>query len=203
MPLPTRIRVHQNPWEHRIPNRQLVEILTKVADLSEQRIRLYPGEDDQPASFAQVILDPTAPMWAPSHETLLAIIEIGPDAERLVENAIAKGMFHRDHGVMAGYGVFTNTVTSADGDFAWGFSSKVDDSIGAGSGLTQEEDALEAGLTLVHFNYEVRAALKRWFASQEAQGTRPSWFCNTNQPGKAYSELAKSQARVWDYTTPS
>lgn len=187
--LKTRILIVQNPWSHRVPLSVLAEILTEIAEDRAEHIESSFRADDETGehNFAFVILDPTAPQWKPSSETILAIVLIGPNAERLIPNAIAKAVWHRDHGQMAGYGAYVDTLTGADGDFAWGFSCRVDNTIGGGSGLTQEADAYEVGVALVAFNFGIRALQKNWL---ECQKKRPNWFCNTNQPGEQYRGMS-------------
>jgi hypothetical protein len=185
-----RIRLYSNPWSHRIPDADLVRILTNIAAKRAEHLQAqleagnYDPDDD---SLGIAIMDPTAPNWQPSSEALLATIAIGPKGDDMVVNAIAKAVFHRDKNRPGGYGVYVDTTQSADGDFAWGFSTKVDDTIGAASGLNQLQDACEAGHALVSFNYFVRTACDEWMKRQEQ---RPSWFCNQNQAGEMFTDMA-------------
>lgn len=193
--LQTRVRIHHNPWNHRVPDERLVEILTSIVKDRETHLRheimktnLIKGEGlegtDARPSFAFVILDPTAPISRPSEETILAVLEIGPNSQDYIPYAIAKAIWHRDHGRRSDYGVYVDTLTSADGDSAWGFSCQVDDTIGGGCDDAQEMAEYEAGVALVTFNHQVRKALREWFESQEE---RPDWFCNSNQPDKRFT----------------
>ncbi len=185
-----RVRLYTNPWSHRIPNEELAHILTHVAVKRAEHIKSqikagnYNPDDD---SLGLAIMNPTAPIQMPSSEALLATIAIGPKGDEMVVNAIAKAVYHRDKGQVAGYGVYVDTTQTADGDFAWGFSTQVDGTIGAASGLNELQDACEAGHALVSFNYLVREAHKVWMQSQAG---RPSWFCDQNQPGQLYTSMA-------------
>lgn len=186
--LNTRVFVIQNPWSHRVPLNILTQILTEIAEKRAEHIESSYRADDETGehNFTFVILDPAAPRWKPSAEAILAIVLIGPNAVKLIPNAIAKAVWHRDHGQLAGYGAYVDTLTAADGDFAWGFSCQVDNTIGGGSGLTQEADAYEVGIALVEFNFEIRSLEKNWFESQKK---RPGWFCNADEPGEQYRAM--------------
>jgi len=200
--LDTRARIFQNPWSHTVPNGQLFQIINMVADKRAEHIeRQFDAGAYEDKSFGLVFLDPTAPQWKPSSETLLAAIEIGEGAENLIPNAIAKAVWHRDHGQLAGYGVYTDLTTSADGDFAWGYSTTVDNTIGGGSGLNELQDACEVGHALVTFNYLVRVARKAWL--QDTKKKRPSWFCDQNEPGELYAEMAARPALIFNSTDVS
>lgn len=194
--LETRVRVFLNPWSDTVPNGQLFQIVQMVADKRAEHIeRQFQAGEYERDSFGLVILDPTAPVSRPSSETLLAAIEIGPNGEHCLPNGIAKAVWHRDHGQPAGYGVYVDLTTSADGDFCWGFSTQVDNTIGGGSGQNELQDACEVGHALVTFNFLVRQARKAWFDERAKADARPSWFCNQNEPAVLYTEMAR-QAHV-------
>lgn len=183
--LQTQVIINQNPWEHRVPTDVLASILLAIADERADYIETNYKVDGAP-SFAVAIADPTVSPSRDNKDAILAIILIGPDAKRLMVNAIAKMVWHREHGQMAGYGAYVDPLTSADGDFAWGYSCQVNNLIGGGSGLTQEGDLHETGHILVSFDYEVRLVLKAWFDGQES---RPGWYCNSQLPGRRYTDM--------------
>jgi hypothetical protein len=186
--LQRRIRVYQNPWEHTVPNDTLVLILETIAsERAESVARQLATGTYQRDSLGLAILNPAAPDWQPSDEALLATIAIGLEGERLVLNAIAKAVMHRDKGKIAGYGAYVDLTQSQDGDFTWGFSSQVDGTIVGASGQTELQDAYEAGHAAVEFNYEIRDARRSWFDRQES---KPRWFCNVDQPRQLYVGMA-------------
>lgn len=190
------IRVHQNPWDHTVPNDKLAEIIHAVADRrAEHVLKQYEAGNYSRNSLGVAILNPTAPLWQPSSETLLATIAIGPEGVRFVTNAIAKAVEHRDRGLLAGFGVYVDLTQSADGDFCYGYSTQVDGTIGGASGQTELQDVMEAGHALVSFNYWIRQARKAWLDGREE---RPHWFCNLDEPGELYTEMANRRGQVYD-----
>ncbi|MBI5906518.1 hypothetical protein HY857_00495 [Candidatus Saccharibacteria bacterium] len=190
------IRVHQNPWDHTVPDDQLTGLILAVADRRAEHVaRQFDAGIYARDSLALAILNPAAPLWQPSSETLLATIAIGPEGERFVANAIAKAVEHRDHGLPGGYGVYVDLTQSADGDFCYGYSTQVDGTIGGASGQTELQDACEAGHALVTFNYYIREARKKWAEMREAH---PHWFCNLDEPGELYSEMANRPGEIYD-----
>lgn len=190
-----RVRVYQNPWEHSVPNARLIEIVEHVAETRATHVEKHheSGHYSRP-SLALSILNPEAELWRPSSETLLATIAIGIEGERFVENAIAKAVQHRDHGFPAGYGVYVDLTQSGDGDFCYGYSTKVDNTYGGVSAQTELQDACEAGHALVTFNYLVRLERTEWrMAHPDAR-----WFCNEDKPRTLYTEMANQAAAIYD-----
>jgi len=125
---------------------------------------------------------------------LLAIVAIGREGERFIPNAIAKAVQHRDKGVLTGYGVYVDLTQTEDGDFTYGFSTQVDGTIGGASGLSELQDAAEAGHALVAFNYHVRSARKAW------RDANPDnrWFCDQDLPRTLYTQMAEQPALIWN-----
>jgi hypothetical protein len=193
--LQTRVRVFLNPWSHTVPDYKLVEILETVATTRANHIdKQFESGKWRKNSLGLAILNPDAPIWQPSSETLLATIAIGSEGEKYIVNAIAKAVEHRDHGKSAGYGVYVDLTQSADGDFCWGYSTQVDDTIGGASAQTELQDACEAGHALVTFNYLVREARSKW---REAHPDN-DWFCDLDQPKELYAEMAARKAPIYD-----
>lgn len=191
-----RIRIYQNPWSQTVPNENLLTIFKSIAEKRAEHVaKQFEAGIYECSSFGLAFLDPTAPLWKPSPETLLATIAIGSDGEELIVNAIAKAMEHRDKGKLAGYGAYVDLTQTRDGDFTWGFSTQVDDSIVGGSGQTEIEDACEAGHAAVSFNYFIRTVRKKWL---EASDEKPAWFCNANEPHEIYSRMANDLAPLFD-----
>jgi hypothetical protein len=182
-----RVRLMQNPWDHTIPNEELFEIFTRIAKTRAGHVERKFGEGEWYSNnLGLAFLNPAAPMWQPTPETLLATLSIGPRGDEYVVNGIAKASEHRDHGVPAGYGVYMDLAMSRDGDFCWGYSTKVDGMIVGASGQTERQDACEAGhaaVTLLYLLHEARATWKE-------QRDEPNWFCNKNQPDKIYTSMA-------------
>jgi len=189
------IRIYRNPWEHTVPNEALRAILENIAMKRVDHIAdQYQNGHYSRSSLALVILDPTAPLWRPSSETLLAAILIGPDAERFLPNAIAKAVEHRDKGILAGYGAYVDMTQTEDGDFTYGYSTQVDDTIGGASGESEIQDACEAGYALVSFNYHIRSFRIAWRKANPDK----RWFCNEDLPRTLYTEMAAQTPLIWD-----
>jgi hypothetical protein len=195
--LARHVRVFQNPWDHTVPDDMLSTIFGTIASLRAEHVEKHfnLGRYSRD-SLGMAFLNPQAPRWQPSSETLLATIAIGPEGEDFIPNAIAKAVYHRDHGHPAGFGVYVDMTQSADGDFAYGFSTQVDGTIAGASGQSELQDAVEAGHATVTFNYLIRETRKGWLDSREE---RPRWFCNINEPGEIYTSMASAAASIADF----
>lgn len=197
MPESPYIKIYQNPWSHTFPDAEMIELFTNIAATRAQSVRLkYDINHYNRDSLAISILDPAAPLWRPSNQTLLATIAIGPEGEDFVVNAIAKAVEHRDKGRMAGYGVHVDLTQTGDGDFCYGFSTQVDETIAGASGQTELQDAYEAGMAAVEFNYWVRRMRQAW------REVHPDnrWFCKVNKPDHLAAEMAEDAPTVYDST---
>lgn len=191
--LDTRVRVIQNPWDHSIPDDQFFKMFEDVATSRAAHVeKMYAdGEGDWPRnSLGLAFLNPAAPLWHPTSETLLATIAIGPEGERFIVNAVAKAAYHRDHGVPAGYGVYMDLSMSIDGDFCYGYSTQVDGLIAGASAQSEIQDACEAGHAAVTLLYFLRSARASWV---ESRGAQPHWFCNHDEPLGIYTSMADKE----------
>lgn len=187
-----KVRLYLNPWGETITKDELPRILKHVAETRAMHVgRQFDLGHYKRNSLGLAILDPTAPIWRPSTHTLLATIAIGPEGERFLPNAVAKAVEHRDKGQLAGYGAYVDLTQTADGDFTYGFSCRVDDTIGGASGQTEIQDACEAGHALVTFNYLVRQARGLWLASRQGH---PRWFSDADQPAAKYVSMTQAGA---------
>ena len=194
--LQIRVRVFQNPWSHTVPDAKLIEFVTHTAEKRAEHVaKQFEAGAYKRESLGLAILDPSAPLWRPSSETLLATMAIGLEGEQFVPNAIAKAVEHRDKGQLAGYGAYVDLTQTQDGDFTYGFSSQVDGTIAGASGQTELQDACEAGHAAVTFNYWIRVTRKEWLDQQE---TRPRWFTNTDLPRELYLQMAREPTVVYD-----
>lgn len=116
------IRLMQNPWDQTIPDVALLDLFDKVAASRAAHVERMHALGEWPRdSLGLAFLNPAAPRWQPTHQTLLATIAIGSEGERFVVNAVAKAAYHRDHGLPAGYGVYMDLAQSRDGDFCYGY----------------------------------------------------------------------------------
>jgi hypothetical protein len=183
------VKLMQNPWGHTIPDEALIGMFEKVATTRATHVEKMFEQGEWPRnSLGLAFLNPAAPTWQPTPETLLATIAIGSEGQRFVVNGIAKASFHRDHGYPAGYGVYMDLATSIDGDFCWGYSTKVDELIVGASGQHEIQDAVEAGHAGSQLLYYIRQARGAW---KEQQPTEPNWFCNLNAPLEVYTAMAE------------
>jgi hypothetical protein len=199
--LEVRIRLYRNPWEHTVPNDELVSIIDRVAKSRAVEVQKhFESGEYKRNSMAIVILDPTAPIWKPSAETLLATISIGPDGNDYVVNAIAKAVEHRDKGQLAGYGAYVDLTQTEDGDFTYGYSTQVDNTIGGASGATELQDSSQAGHALVSFNFYIRQARKAWYDADRAKPKEEhsAWFCDENTPLELYTQMAAHPGVLYD-----
>lgn len=182
-----KVQVIRNPWDRTVPDEQLCAILDAIALERAANIkRQHEAGVYSRDSLGIAILDPTAAISTSSIYALLATISIGPDGDKYVVNAIAKAMAHRNTGIRAGYGVNVDLTRSADGDFRFGGSAQLDNTIGAASAQTEHQDAYEAGMVLVQFNLKVRQLRAAW--CDDNPGGR--WFCSMDEPDHVYMEMA-------------
>jgi hypothetical protein len=187
--LPIEVRLIQNPWSHTVPDSDLLGMLEKVATTRASHLEEKFKQGKWPNNnLALAFLNPAAPKWQPTPQTLLATIAIGNEGRPFVVNAIAKASYHRDHDVPAGYGVYVDLATSCDGDFCWGYSTKVDDLIIGASAQYEIQDACDAGHAGVSLLYYIREARGAWMKNQLVE---PDWFCNLNAPHKVYTAMAE------------
>lgn len=187
--LSTAVKLMQNPWGHTISDTTLFMTFEKIAQNRAVHVEKMHERGEWPRdSLGLAFLNPAAPNWQPTPETLLATIAIGPEGERFIVNAVAKAAYHRDHGVPAGYGVYTDLSMSTDGDFCYGFSTKVDGLIAAASGQSEIQDACEAGHAAVTLLYYLRRDRTEWKSSRQ---NPPHWFCNFDEPLEIYTEMAQ------------
>jgi hypothetical protein len=193
--LEKRIRVFQNPWSHTVPSTRLVDIVAHVASVCAEHVEKHYDTGGYPRdSLGLAVLNPEAPRWQQSGDTLLFTIAIGPEGERFISNAIAKAVYHRDHGVPAGYGVYMDLTMSGDGDFCYGYSTQVDGTIGGVSAQSELQDAMEAGHAIVTFNYMVRFERKTWLDAH----TENRWLCDVDEPRELYAEMASRTPDIYD-----
>lgn len=184
--------IYDNPWSHTMDNASLAAAIKRIAETRAQHVqRMHDEGLYKTNSLGIAILDKTAPLWRPSTDVLLCAIAIGPEGKRFIQNALAKAVYHRDHGHPAGYGVYMDLTESADGDFCYGYSTEVDGTIAGASGQREIEDAMEAGHAAVSFNFFVRQGRDAWF---NRQTERPHWFCNKDEPGQNYQQMLKREA---------
>ena len=134
-------------------------------------------------SFGIVLLDPTAPLWKPSAECILATIAFGPNGEKYIVNGAAKAIEHRDHGRECGDMVYTANHMLADGDFCYGYSVCLNGTYAGGSALTELQDRLLVTAYVNEFNYLVDRARKHWLERNPDNG----WYCNENLPSMRYT----------------
>ncbi len=188
--LPLHIRLHRNPWPETIGHHELFGILTNVARKRAEHVtKQFAVQEYKRECLGLVIMDPTAPNWLPSKQAVFCTIAIGEGGHQFVPNALAKAIFHRDHGVPGGYGVYMDPVMLANGDFCYGFSTKVDNTIAAASAQSEIQDACEAGHAAVSFNYYIRQLNQAWRESHPGH----KWFLDQNEPTGDVSELAVLQ----------
>lgn len=186
--LDIRVRVLRNPWSHTFPDEELFEMFETVALNRMTHVeKMHERGEWSRNSLGLAFLNPAAPYWQPTPETLLATIAIGPEGERFIVNAVGKAAYHRDHDVPAGYGAYMDLSMSIDGDFCYGYSTKVDGLIAGASAQTEIQDACEAGHAAVSLLYYLRKARAEW---KESRQEPPRWFCNLNEPLEIYTEMA-------------
>lgn len=184
------IKVLSNPWLHSVGGDGLMTIIHRVAVARAAHVaKQFAAGDYKRESLGLAIMNPSAPISADSMDALLATVAIGPEGDSFVPNAIAKAVQHRDSGQLAGYGVYVDLTRTQDGDFCYGFSTQVDDTIAGASGQSELQDACEAGHAAVTFNYLLRSHRKEWVDAHS--GNR--WFCNIDEPAGLYTRLANQE----------
>jgi len=184
-------RLLTNPWEHSVPNERLYELVYAVAKSRAQHVeRMYlDGTGEWPrASLGLALMIPDVPSSWVAEDAILATIAIGEEGDRFVENAVGKAFYHHDHGKPAGHGVYVDLAASMDGDFCYGFSTKVDNMIAAASGQTEIQDACEAAHAATTFLYFIRRERGEW---KLRQPNPPHWFCDQDEPSSLFTQVAQ------------
>lgn len=189
MSIPVLVRILGiSPYPHSVPDKQFLEIISNAVMHRAKEIEQW--YDDGVAtrnSFAFCLLDPTAPLWKPTDDCVLAVATIGPVGEQFLPNAIAKAFEQRDHGVDCGVLTYVQKHRSPDGDFRWGFSVNLDGTIVGGSGLTEYQDRYQCILLAAEFNYGIWSDRTAWEKVHPKEGDPSwSWYCDTNEPGERY-----------------
>ena len=183
----------ESPYEHTVPTSLLQHLIYKAAwvvnDTIKTRQKLGEFEKD---SFGIVLLDPTAPLWKPSAECILATITFGENGEKYIVNGAAKVIEHRDHGVECGIMVYTANHMLADGDFCWGYSVCLNGTYAGGSGLTELQDRLLVTAFVNEFNYLIDLSRKSWREQNQGNG----WYCNENLPSARYTNALAAFAQT-------
>jgi|GEM_PF-1828720 len=157
--LPIHARLYSDPYSRRIPGFGLPDIIRRVCRASAERIsERHQSCEYASSSLAIAVMDSTAPTWLASDKALLATVAIGEAGERLVLEAVAKAMQHRDRGLAT----HADPMRSADGDLSDGYATLVDGTVVAACGLTEQQNAYEAGHFALGLNLLVRNALGDW-----------------------------------------
>ena len=173
-----------NPYDHTFPDSEFQQMLEQLATETEATIlKGFDSGKYSRNSFGIVLLDPTAPLWKPSSECILATVSIGAEGNFFTTNACAKVMEHRDHGVECGIMVYAANHMLTDGDFAYGFSVCLNGTYAGGSGETELQDRFLVTKFVNKFNYEVDAKRAEW------REVNPDnrWYCNQNEPSTRYT----------------
>jgi hypothetical protein len=192
------VKLFRNPWDHSIPDQRLYDLLDRVAISRAVHIEKMHASREWPRnSLGLAFLNPAAPNWQPTPETLLATIAIGDEGERFVVNAVAKAAYHRDHGVPAGYGAYVDLSMSRDGDFCYGYSTQVDGLIAGASAQSEIQDACEAGHASVTLLYYLRKARAEW---KYGQLNEPHWFDADDKPLQTYYRMAYEDKPILETT---
>jgi hypothetical protein len=183
-----QVKLLSNPWDHTVPHAKLYDLLVQVAESRANHIEKMHAKDEWPrASLGLALMIPGAPRNWMAEDAILATIAIGMEGQRFVVNAISKAFYHHDHGVPAGYGRYVDLAASADGDFCYGYSAKVDNMIAGASAQTEIQDACEAAHAAATFLYFIRRERGVWI---DQQPEPPHWFCNVDEPGELYKLVA-------------
>lgn len=193
MTLSVSVQLFADPWSHLFPLEELGSAIKSIAEATAAEIeaRHATGEFNK-TSFGIVLLDPTAPLWKPSQDCVLAIIAIGEEGAKYTLNGLAKALEHRDHGFDCGIGVYVRPESLTDGDFKWGYSYQDGSMIAGGSGLSEIQDRLIVGKFVVELNYRIASAKKAWVAANTDNG----WYCNQNIPSVRYTDTLERLAKT-------
>ncbi len=182
-----------NPYEHTVPYDLLTQVLTELAEERTLDIQeRFENNEYKRNSIAFALLDPTAPFWKLSDETLLAIVGIGPERENYKVNALAKAITHRDYNIDCGILAHTQKHRLPDGAFNWGYSVNLNGTIVGASGLAETQDRHQAILFATSFNNKIVDLRKAW---EEAHPDN-NWLCNFNKPLPRYTNILKQNPRV-------
>jgi hypothetical protein len=187
----------RNPWPHTVPDDALMMFLTTAATYAQQEIKHLIGEHKLAAdrdSFAAVLLDPSNRVNYHYHlvsEIVLAIILIGPAAEKLIPNAAAKADAHNRHSRSNGEFVREANFCLADGEFAWGYSAEFRGAGGAGSGLKDTQDQDVAYQILRYVMSRVHRMREQFIRHHRAEHGSWGWYSSVNTPDPEYADVTE------------
>jgi hypothetical protein len=193
MPASVQIVRVRNPWPDTVPDGVFLSYLSTAACDGLEHMQdlvsagtLSPDRD----SFACVLLDPTGRVVSNVvKDFVIAIVLIGPNAERLVPNAAAKADAHLRHWRSNGDVIEDSNYCLSDGEFAWGYSVDYAGAPGGGSGLSDKQDRDVANTILASFFEKIHDERERFIRDQRAVHGSWGWYNNTNTPDPEYQDV--------------
>lgn len=188
-------RLYQNPWQSTLPDHKLLELFQEGAKRAEDVLadwmstgQVEEGRD----SYACVILDPTRRRHQRTiQQRVLAIILLGPNAERYIPNGAAKADAHDRLGQPNGELVKKRSFCLSDHDFAYGDSAVYEGAIAGGSGLSVQQDRFLAFDVLEYTMKRVRAIRDGWLTEMRRTMDGQRWYNTSDEPGPEYADVAK------------
>jgi len=203
------IRLYYNPYSQTLSRGVLLQILETAANnLADELQRMIDTGDTEKESFAVILADPTETREVQQPTDLaLAAVLLGPEAEDLMPNALAKIDAASRHGVPNGALVDQASHCLGDDDFAWGHSAHLlievegvniagetgdytfQVALAAGSGLSAEQDHDMAKMILTEVMGQIRDRRDSWIAEQRREHGRWGWYNQQNQPPEKYRAI--------------
>ncbi len=187
------VRLCHNPWPRIVPDGVLLQYLQTAAVNAQEQMREWEaaGEMEEGRdSFAAVLLDPTRRRWARTiSDRVMAIILIGPNAEKYVPNGASKADGHDRHNRNMGELVEDLNHLLADGEFGWGNSAEYLGAIGGGSGLKVKQDGELVEGMLIEVIDSVNSNRRTWLDEQRRLKGNHRWFDPDDEPGAEYTAV--------------
>lgn len=176
-----------NPWPSRLGDVVVFMELMRAGTAGQVKMRrmVDEGKIKSDSSASCVILCPSSLSFAPPQ--ILGIIEIGPDARGLRDNAYSKALSHQLRGIPTGEQVADFPHLMGDHEFAHGGSRMHRGMFAATSGLPvipAEQIDRDGELTqemLVPFVNRSADLLTTWLTMQRQGGKKHGWWNPDNK----------------------
>jgi hypothetical protein len=185
----------RNPWPQTVPDNVLLQFLMTAASSAKQEINCLIQEGklaEEHDSFAAVLIDPTDRVtYDTISDAVMAIILIGPNAEKFIPNAAAKADAHKRHDLSNGEIVHKANFCLTDGEFAWGYSAEYMGAVGAGSGLKDTQDRDVTFLILKTVLERVHRARADYIRNKRIEHGSWAWYNTTNTPDSDYAVVTE------------
>lgn len=171
MAVASKLFVNGNPWAGMIPAGQLLRVCADVTnEVAGQSEAWFEAGQSKRNSFGLCLLDPTAPIWKPSIDSILLLSLIGDEGESFIPNAVAKAVGLRDRGGATLASLIQNNHLVPADSFRWDGAVTLKGTTAGGSGLSEDQDTELSAKAATLFNGMVGELVAEWHAAHPRPG---------------------------------